>query len=362
MKVCFFSRSAYPLFNPACSAVFGGAEVDLYLIARELAKDETYDVSFVVGDFGQAPEERWEGVRVVKSYRFDQQKVFQMATLVRTLAGQRTDVYVQEAASGGTGVIAGMCRAMGRGFVYRTASDIEVDGTFVAKNRLEGRLFEYGLRHATVVAQNEAHQTQLRERYGVGSTVIRNATSIPHLESVERRNVLWVGRSETLKQPDVFLDLVARFPDRRFVMICPPANFHSVDRDALKARAGRLPNLQLFDSVPFSIIDAYFRHAYAFVNTSIYEGFPNTFVQAMKFGVPIHSLNVNPDSFLTREGCGACAEGDVHRLGDGLAQLFDEPAVWSSQSERAYATALANHDMRTAIEAYKQVFHQALRR
>ena len=31
VSVCFVSPKAYPLFNPDCKGVFGGAEVDLYL-------------------------------------------------------------------------------------------------------------------------------------------------------------------------------------------------------------------------------------------------------------------------------------------------------------------------------------------
>ena len=41
IKVCFIAPKAYPIFNPAIREVFGGAQLDLYLLATELAK-ETY--------------------------------------------------------------------------------------------------------------------------------------------------------------------------------------------------------------------------------------------------------------------------------------------------------------------------------
>ncbi len=56
-RVCFVSLKAYPLFNPDISSVFGGAEVDLYMLATELANDERFEVSFIVGDYGQPPLE-----------------------------------------------------------------------------------------------------------------------------------------------------------------------------------------------------------------------------------------------------------------------------------------------------------------
>ena len=39
IRVCFISLRAYPIFNPSVEKLFGGAEVDLYLLATELAKE-----------------------------------------------------------------------------------------------------------------------------------------------------------------------------------------------------------------------------------------------------------------------------------------------------------------------------------
>ncbi len=52
IRVCFISPKAYPLFNPNVEAVFGGAEVDLYYLATELAKDDSFTVSFITADYG----------------------------------------------------------------------------------------------------------------------------------------------------------------------------------------------------------------------------------------------------------------------------------------------------------------------
>ena len=53
VRVCFVIMKAYPLFNPEIKSVFGGAEVDFYNLATELAKDKNFDVSCVVADYGQ---------------------------------------------------------------------------------------------------------------------------------------------------------------------------------------------------------------------------------------------------------------------------------------------------------------------
>ena len=53
IKICFVQAYAYAVFNPKSKAKIGGAEVDLYNIASELAKDKRFDVCFLVADFGQ---------------------------------------------------------------------------------------------------------------------------------------------------------------------------------------------------------------------------------------------------------------------------------------------------------------------
>ena len=53
VKVCFVSPKAYPLFDDKAQGVFGGAEVDLYMLGTELAADDAFEVSFIVADYAQ---------------------------------------------------------------------------------------------------------------------------------------------------------------------------------------------------------------------------------------------------------------------------------------------------------------------
>ncbi len=69
IKVCFVSPFAYSLFNPEVDLKFGGAEVQMYLVATELAKDENFNVNFVVLDVWQKKKEKHQGVEVYKAYK-----------------------------------------------------------------------------------------------------------------------------------------------------------------------------------------------------------------------------------------------------------------------------------------------------
>jgi len=67
MKICFIDWFAYPLFNPKSNIVFGGAQIQLYLLAKELAKNKNFKIFFLTDNQKNNQQEV-----------FDQIKVFQM--------------------------------------------------------------------------------------------------------------------------------------------------------------------------------------------------------------------------------------------------------------------------------------------
>ena len=138
------SPKAYPIFNPDVGKVFGGAEVDLYLIATELAKDDAYDVRFVVGDYGQPAIEEREHVTLYKSLDVDKNFLAQGWKVWRAMERADSDIYMHEACSLGTTLVALFCKLKRRRFVYRTAHTHETEGVYFKENPLRGGAGEVG--------------------------------------------------------------------------------------------------------------------------------------------------------------------------------------------------------------------------
>jgi glycosyltransferase involved in cell wall biosynthesis len=361
IKICFIARSAYPLFNKECKATFGGSEVDLYLIATNLAKDPMYEVDFVLGDFSQDNIEHRQNVRVIKSYDIKSNKMFQIMVLLKKLIFSNSDIYFQQNASGGTFFIALLAKILGKKFIYRTASDIDCNGQFIRDNPLEGFLYKCGIRMAsTVVTQNYSNQRQLKQNFNIDAIVVKNALNLTEINLDLKKTILWVARSEKLKQPGIFLDLADKFPNNKFVMICPSANNNSVDMNLLQERVKNIKNVEFIDYVTYHDIFTYFDDAKLFVNTSTYEGFPNTFAQALCASVPIVSLNVNPDNFLSEYNCGFCAGGDLTLMLSEVESLISGRDYWNEKSANARKYAENNLDMAKAIVKYKEIFYNLI--
>jgi glycosyltransferase involved in cell wall biosynthesis len=354
VRVCFVSLSAYPLFNPEVRAVFGGAEVDLYLLATELAADCRFSVRFVVGDYGQPAIEQRQNVTLFKSLDVRGNYFLNVGKVWNALRHANADIYVQEACSLLTTTIALFCKRYHRRFIYRTASRREANGQYFRQHLLRGPLVHWAFKAAdTRIVQNEEDQHQF-SAIGLESTIIRNACRLHDAPAAGREFVLWVGRSEQVKRPDLFIKLAQTLGDLPFCMICSRA---SVDPsyESLFRLASTVANLRFIAGVPFEQADSFFEKALLYVNTSDSEGFPNTFVQACKSRTPILSLNINPDDFLNRHQCGLCARGDWDEFLSMTRQmLIPENREKFGRDGRLYAEK--NHDIKQIIEVYKTLF------
>ena len=358
IRVCFVMPKTYPLFNPSVEGVFGGAEVDLYYLSTELAKDERFDVSFVVADYGQEKVEQIENVRVIKSLTFKENPVAGAQKIWGAMKEAGADVYFLETASPGVPLAQWFCSSNEKKLVYRTAHLRECDGSYLKQKPLVGRAYLWAVRNAgAVVTQNESDREMFRETTGVNSIVIPNGQRMPELGGKTSDCVLWVGRSVGFKRTDVFLELAKRCGGQRFVMICQKATGDD-KYEELKAAAGEIENLEFIERVGFHEIDKYFLSARAYVNTSDAEGFPNVFIQACKAAVPILSLNVNPDGFLDKYECGKCYGGDVEKMSRELGSLD----VMLGEGENGQMGANGRryveerHDITKIVERYKEIF------
>ncbi|MCK4627415.1 MAG: glycosyltransferase family 4 protein [Sedimentisphaerales bacterium] len=355
IKVCFIAPKAYPLFNRRVESVFGGAEVDLYYLATELAKDKDFRVSFIVADYGQAVMETIENVTIIKSLDFQKNALTGARHIWRAMKQADADIYLIKTASLGVPLAAYFCKRCERAFIYRTASMLESNGIYLEKHFFLGRLFARSLRQAEIVfTQNHTDRDNLQRTVGVSSVVIPNGHHLPKLTSKKREYILWVGRSEFVKGPDKFIELAGEFPNEKFVMICQRATGDN-NYDSLCGQAEEVDNLEFHQRVPFDEIDGYFQRAKLLVNTSDSEGFPNTFIQACKWATAIVSLGVNPDGFLDKYSCGISCDGRFARMREAVKRLLAEDRYLElGRNGRKYVED--HHDIKKIIERYKTIF------
>jgi glycosyltransferase involved in cell wall biosynthesis len=300
-------------------------------------------------------------VTVLKSLDFRRNNIDGLVRTWKALSSADADIYVLKCASPGVPLVATFCKIRRRVFVYRLASLLESDGTYIRQRPVLGRLFAWSLRQAKLVfAQNKTDAENLARTTNISSHVIPNGHRLPPVQKQSRDIILWAGRDDPVKNPEYFLELAKAIPNERFVMVCQTLYNDQHYKDLI-SQAGKIPNLQFVRHVPFNQIDDYFLRAKILVNTSDSEGFPNTFIQAGKCGASILSFNVNPDGFLDRFGCGLYADGSRQKMIDSLKILLNnETYLKLGQNGLRYVEQY--HDITKIAGQYKDLFGRVLAR
>jgi len=355
LHVCYIAPKTYPIFNPAVGDYFGGANVDLYYLSTEMAKDEHFKSSFIVADYGQIDGEVIEDVKLFKALDFGKGALSGLVRTWNALKRADADIYMMKCASAGVTLVTLFCKLHKRKFIYRLASTLESNGTYIKQNPVVGRLFAWSLRRATMVfAQNAIDAENLKRTMGIEAKVIPNGHRLSPMQEQKRDTILWVGRDVPIKNPERFLGLAKALPNEHFIIVCQTPN-NDRHYENLIAQAGQIPNLQFIRHVPFNQIAAYFQRAKVLVNTSDAEGFPNTFIQASKAGTAILSFNVNPDDFLNKFDCGINCDGDFAKMVDSLKYLLtNEEYIRLGKNGRRYVEEL--HDITKIADQYKRLF------
>jgi glycosyltransferase involved in cell wall biosynthesis len=325
-SICFVSLPAYGYFSGG--PAFGSRQ--FYQLSKYLCGE--FDVSFIVGDYGQPKRERKHGITLHRTYTPNPaaspvERVRQAARLADAVRRADADVYLVEGRPIKLLFYVPIIAAHGGRIVYHVVSDENIEArcgglgnTALTAVRL---LFE---QLDAVVTQTEYQQETLAAFYGIESTVIPNgyppADHIPDHDT--REYFLWVGRlEERLKRPHLYLDLAEQVPEAEFLIAGPKEGEQYAD--SLLARAANLDNVTYLGSVPPEEIHQYYRSAIALVNTSAIEGFPNTFLEAWRYATPVLSLSVNPNRFLvdnqplgTADGSMSTLENTVRRVADSV--------------------------------------------
>jgi len=364
IKICFVQAFAYAVFNPASKAKIGGAEVDLYNIANELVKDDRFEVYFLVADFGQKSLEIYNNIKVIKGH--SQKKNVKNYFLSffkfnKKLAQINADIYFTANLSKYVGFTNLYCRIRNKIHIHRTEHQHQVDKLYLLKKILRGSgrysFFYLGFKNVDyIVVQNEEDREILKRTFNFPCTVIRNSYLIEDLSSSKKRNfILWIARGKKWKQPEVFIDLAKEFPNEKFIMIMPVADDKKYFENVNKI-ANTVKNLQFIPGVPFSEVYEYYKNARVFVNTSISEGFPNSFNQAMNVATPILSLNINPDDFINKNKVGLFCNNDFNMLKENLNQIITNQVLWKKLSKNAYNYAYNEMNIKNSIVEWKELF------
>jgi glycosyltransferase involved in cell wall biosynthesis len=343
-------------------ATLGGAEFQIECILEALIPLGRYELSYVARSVD--PDFHPEGYRIIRLGTRNRAPRFGYAMdgfqLYKVLADLRPHVIYQRVACGYSGVCAFYSRRNRAPLIWHVAHDSDLTnglldtGRNFVRHAIEASSIAYTIRHADhIVTQTERQSRLLKENHRRQADGIVPNFHPDARESIDKsgpRTVLWVANFKRWKQPELFIELAAALRDLtdvRFVMV-GDSSAGSGDREWCASVLRRLaaePNIEYLGAQSQTAVNQLMARTHVFVNTSLAEGFPNTFIQAWMRQVPVVSLQVDPDDVLEREHIGFCAR-TPQALAATVRRLMTDDALREAYGARARGYAIATHSLR----------------
>ncbi len=336
-SICFNLFDAQSVIFPKDKYTFGGAEVRGVTIANELAKRNII-TTIVIRENNKAINTTANGIKIISHQYFSKKNptLFQKVKYItdyflfnekdvtkndflkwRPYIKIDSEFYAAFEITNNTKNLIDYCKCFNKKFLLFIASDGELSFTNEAAKGMNVNvdLAKYIIENSnTVFVQNDYQLTKLKNYFNVKGIQINNPLPL-NIENTSNTNkirkyIVWIGKSNDVKQPQKLIEIAKQLPHEQFYMVMnknDEAQYHHI--------LSALPSNIIFkERLTLTEINNVLTEAKYFVNTSLFEGFPNTFLQAGYFSVPILSLHVNPNNMFDNCKVGFCCNGNLSEL------------------------------------------------
>jgi len=220
--------------------------------------------------------------------------------------------------------------------------------------------FVKAMKSADVVAcQANLLFQRVKEIYGVEPTVLLpNFIDVPdcNFKKASEPTVVWLGRLDPIKQPEMCFDLAIESPAVHFYILgASHQTYGGKQRDEIfKRKYGKLENLHFLGFQSGEVKQQILGKAWILVNTSAYECLPVSFLEALAHKCALLSTQ-NPDNYTSHFGVWSTP----NRLKYCLDLLLKDD-LWKRCGEKGYSHVKTVHSTEKGVNAHLQLYKRLL--
>jgi len=365
-SICIIAQNAYGVLADVDTGHVGGIEVQTPLMAKWLAS-QGYKVTMVTWDEGIDDAGSVGDVRVCKMCkRTDGVRILRFfyprwTSLISALKCANADIYYYNCGDLTLGQIVAWAKFNRKQVVYSVANERDCYRDLSHLESFRDRhMYQYGLvRVDKVIVQTTRQQNLLSSEYNLKAHVIPMPcegfselarTSADRLSDKKIR-ILWVGRITTEKRVEWLLDVAEACPDLWFDVI-GSENEPSSYAKSIVERAKGISNVEMHGRVSHADMGEYYKNATLLCSTSVYEGFPNVYLEAWSTGLPIVST-FDPDGVIGRFSLGFVTD-NVEQLIASIRKITTR-----EEHEKASSAAIDYFVTHHAVNASMKLFAKA---
>jgi len=343
------------------SAGFGGAEYQAKCLIDALEESGIYDITYLARDTN--PDFKSDQYKIynigsqicLRRYAlfFDSYNLYKQLKLISP------DIIYQRVGCAYTGVAARYARESGADMIWHIAHDTDLmpfQESFSPRSifkYIEYLCLRFGIRNTPkIIAQTKFQDDLLYKHFGKrANAIVPNFHHSPKELILKETpiKIIWVANLKPYKRPELFVRLARELSDLKdvkFIMIGKP-QYKKAWVENLLDSANDINAFEVIHDASFDQVNEILSKSHIFVNTSLLEGFPNTFIQSWMRKVPVVSLSINPDDVFSKKNVGFYS-GTFEALVKYVKRLALDSKLREKIGEHAYDYAMAKHSMKNA--------------
>lgn len=235
--------------------------------------------------------------------------------------------------------------------VFFSASDVNFEpGKELVGSKFNRKLYQYSIRHIEYfVTQNQFQHDTLFNNYSKNSLIMFNIWGeTPQIKNTLqfKRDVVWVANFRRLKRAEWVINVADKMPNHFFVLAggCSDESYYN----DMKNRSENESNIRFLGGISFSYSNQLIAGAKVLLCTSLFEGFPNTFLQAWSSGIPVIST-VDPSGIIAENKLGEVVSNE-EELFVALNRMLSDAQYYKNISTSITKFFKENHTVEVGYE------------
>lgn len=338
----------------------GGAEYQVKLLVDKMLLNKNVHLIYLSRriEKGFRPSQ-YDLIKISTDNMFQQYGFFfDTFSLLKLLKKIKPDIIYQRVGCSYTGIAAYYAQKTGCRMIWHISSDnglsVGSKWTWIKPHVLiDDLILKWGIKNARVIVTQSAYQKKAVEQINHHASIyhIRNFHPLPkgNITSVKSDQIVWVSNLKQLKQPEMYIDLAERLEKSGIKTQCivigsPPAFSNGYGKNIMNLMKNS-SNLNYLGRLPQEKVNEIINQSKLLINTSKWEGFPNTFIQAWMRKTPVVSLYCDPDYVIRDYRCGLVS-GTLNKMVEDVICLLNNEQERKIMGENAQKYAFENHSMK----------------
>jgi glycosyltransferase involved in cell wall biosynthesis len=247
-----------------------------------------------------------------KGVRWIRWVYYRLPFIYKQIKQARPD-YLYQGIPGWTSYFLGLiCKQLKIKYILRISNDFLLDERFYKKYGKAHRIFQWkGLKSAYLILCQNDYQLNIIKREFPGTLVAKMPNPIAINKTVLavdahlKKYIAWLGLYQYQKNLKLLFEIASVLKEEQFHIAGKEEESCDEDTRFYLKKLQELPNVKFIGFLNREQVLPFLANARFLLNTSHYEGFSNTFLEAMSVGTPIiSSEKVNPDEIITQFGLG----------------------------------------------------------